>query len=132
MEAMGGSITARVRRSGHKLPPHLQSNRDLHLIHRPCFIDNPYTYTPLVYRHQTRANKTSILVQQGYQSKRHGTYGVLALAAAASSSSAQQIGWEWPQQGTYGAAAAVHPCDEFLRQPQCSPVAAPYYVRRGQ
>ena len=103
MEAMGGSITASVRRSGHKLPPHLQSNRDLHLIHRPCFIDNPYTYTPLVYRHQTRANKTSILVQQGYQSKQHGTYGVLA-----------------------------HPCDEFLRQPQCSPVAAPYYVRRGQ
>jgi len=35
MEAMGGSITAGVRRSGHKLPPHLQSNRDLHLIHRP-------------------------------------------------------------------------------------------------
>ena len=54
------------------------------------------------------------------------------LSAAAALSSAQQIGWEWPQQGTYGAAAAVHPCDEFLQQPQCSPVAAPYYVRRGQ
>jgi len=56
---------------------------------------------------------------------------VLALAAAPSSS-AQQIDWEWPQQGTYGAAAAVYPCAEFLLQPQCSPVAAPYYARRGQ
>jgi len=56
---------------------------------------------------------------------------VLALAAAPSSS-AQQIDWEWPQQGTYGGAAAVYPCAEFLLQPQCSPVAAPYYARRGQ
>ncbi|RLN29352.1 beta-kafirin [Panicum miliaceum] len=54
---------------------------------------------------------------------------VLALAAAAASS-AQQFGREWPQQGTYGAAAALYPCAEFLRQPQCSPVAAPFYVGR--
>ncbi|OEL28574.1 hypothetical protein BAE44_0010409 [Dichanthelium oligosanthes] len=58
---------------------------------------------------------------------------VLAFAAAAAS--AQQLSWEWPhQQGMYGAGGAVglYPCAEFLRQPQCSPVAAPYYARREQ
>ncbi|CAN6354041.1 unnamed protein product [Urochloa humidicola] len=54
---------------------------------------------------------------------------VLALAAAASS--AQQIGWDWPQPGMYGA-AVMYPCAEFLRHPQCSPAAAPYYLRREQ
>ncbi|CAN6336540.1 unnamed protein product [Urochloa humidicola] len=55
---------------------------------------------------------------------------VLSLAAA----SAQQIGWDWPQQpGMYGGGAAVlYPCAEFLRHPQCSPAAAPYYLRREQ
>ncbi|RLM97963.1 zein-beta-like [Panicum miliaceum] len=57
---------------------------------------------------------------------------VLAVLALAAAASAQKIGWEWPQQGAYGAAAALYPCAEYLRQPQCSPVAAPYYVRRGQ
>ncbi|KAF8726948.1 hypothetical protein HU200_019434 [Digitaria exilis] len=55
------------------------------------------------------------------------------LALASSSSSAQQTSWNVHLlQYMYGAGEPLCPCAEFLRQPQCSPVAAPYYATRQQ
>lgn len=87
-----------------------------HQIHRrPCFID---PYTPLIHKGSRDSSMKMFVV-----------LAVLALAAAAAS--AQQVSWDWLQPGMYGAGGVYH-CAELLRQPQCSPAAAPYYLRREQ
>lgn len=67
----------------------------------------------------------------------------LALSAASASALLQMPPWAG-LQGLYGTGAGgsalmammggggLYPCAEYLRQPQCSPVAAPYYFLREQ
>ncbi|XP_062230451.1 prolamin PPROL 17D-like [Phragmites australis] len=55
---------------------------------------------------------------------------LMVALVALNGASAQQISWEEPQQSFYGG-VGLNPCAEYLRQ-QCSPVAAPYFIRRWQ
>ena len=59
---------------------------------------------------------------------------VLAVCLALSSASASALQMPWAGlQGfsplmTMMGAGGLYPCAEYLRQPQCSPVAAPFYA----